>query len=78
MKTKAFDLVYADEQGDLRAIEICLTGTAKLAAEAAIKGAGVKGVVEIVVACESKSYLDSVMTEVRLENRNKEWMKAAE
>ncbi len=62
---KAFDFVHEDVDGNLRGIEICLTGSVEWTAQQTIKAAEVEGVVQVVVACEQKAFLKAIMEEVR-------------
>lgn len=65
MGAKAFDFVFEDEQRDLVAIEIYMSGLASWIAEQSIKGAGVAGVKKVIVACETKKALDAVLGELK-------------
>lgn len=62
---KAFDFVYEDERGVLRAIEICLSGSAEWTAKQILKGAEVEGVAQVMVACERKPFVMAVMKEIQ-------------
>lgn len=62
---KAFDCVYEDSNGHLRAVEICLSGTAEWTAKQILKGAEVEGVAQVIVACERKPFLMAVMKEIQ-------------
>ena len=62
---KAFDFVYEDEHGNLYGVEICLSGSAELNAQQAIKAAGVEGIKEVIIACERQSFLKSIFAEIR-------------
>jgi hypothetical protein len=57
---KAFDVVGEHADGTLSAVEIVLTGSAQWNAEQAVKAAGVEGVKEVVIACESAALLKGI------------------
>jgi hypothetical protein len=62
---KAFDFVYEDSQGSLRAIEICLSGSAEWTAEQMLKGATVEGVEQVVAACETPGFMKAILKQIR-------------
>lgn len=66
---KAFDVVIEDSSGALRAIEVCLSGTAELTARQLLKGAGVAGVQQVSAACETPKFLSQVLAELRLQDK---------
>jgi len=59
------DFVYQDAQGELRAVEICLTSSAKWNAQQAISAAEIPGLAQIVVACEDREFLKSIIAEAQ-------------
>lgn len=64
MGEKAFDVVYVDHNNDLVGIEIALTGTALHNAKEAVRGASIRGVKRVEVACESRGFCKAIMVEV--------------
>lgn len=60
---KAFDFVF-EREGELIAIENYLSGTVDYAARQTLKGAQVKGIKRVIVACERKSFLQEILRRV--------------
>ena len=61
---KTFDFVYELPGGNLVAVEVCLSGSAKLNAEQALKGLENEGIKELILACETKKFADAIMKEL--------------
>ena len=64
MSKKTYDFVYELPDGQLVAVEICLSGTPRLNAEGAIRGLSNEGISELVLACETKKFADAIMKEL--------------
>lgn len=65
MTKKAFDFVYRDKDGRLHAVEIVLSGSANLNASQAIKAATITGMATVTIACEDRTLMRNIETELK-------------
>ncbi len=61
---KTFDFVYELPDGNLIAVEVCLSGSAKLNAQQALKGLQNEGITELVMGCETRKFADAIMKQL--------------
>lgn len=61
---KTFDVVFEDKDSGLVGIEICLTGSVSWNAQQVLKGLENVGLVEVVVATETRRFGDEIVKEI--------------
>ena len=62
---KCFDFVYELPDGKLVGVEVCLTGSARLNAEQALKGLENEGISKLVLGCETRKFADAIAKELK-------------